>query len=380
MKKNTKVIYISEIILLIYILFLSLFMNRISYNLKNSSVVVVLLLVLVILLTFFGFKKDKNYLKGSSARIVTAALMTFMIITYGLGIILGFTRGYIYNNLYEFLKDVSPILIITIEIELLRHTVIKNSFKNKKTIIFYTIISIILNIILEINIGILNTAEDKFIFLSTIIFPIIAEEALCSYMTYKIALLPSLIYKLVIKLYIYLVPIIPNLGNYIYSVVNIILPFVIYSILSKIVIRYEKEKQKLRKINRVVITIPLAACLVVLILLISGIFKYKLIAIASNSMSPTYKRGDAIIYEKINVKELKVGDILAFQKNSIVVTHRIVEIWKQDDRYYFTTKGDNNNTNDADKIEEKNVLGRVQFSFKYIGYPTVLINEFFGKE
>lgn len=380
MKKNTKVIYISEIILLIYILFLSLFMNRISYNLKNSSVVVVLLLVLVILLTFFGFKKDKNYLKGSSARIVTAALMTFMIITYGLGIILGFTKGYIYNNLYEFLKDVSPILIITIEIELLRHTVIKNSFKNKKTIIFYTIISIILNIILEINIGILNTAEDKFIFLSTIIFPIIAEEALCSYMTYKIALLPSLIYKLVIKLYIYLVPIIPNLGNYIYSVVNIILPFVIYSILSKIVIRYEKEKQKLRKINRVVITIPLAACLVVLILLISGIFKYKLIAIASNSMSPTYKRGDAIIYEKINVKELKVGDILAFQKNSIVVTHRIVEIWKQDDRYYFTTKGDNNNTNDADKIEEKNVLGRVQFSFKYIGYPTVLINEFFGKE
>ncbi|MBQ6494740.1 MAG: signal peptidase I [Bacilli bacterium] len=380
MKKNTKVIYISEIILLIYILFLSLFMNRISYNLKNSSVVVVLLLVLVILLTFFGFKKDKNYLKGSSARIVTAALMTFMIITYGLGIILGFTRGYIYNNLYEFLKDVSPILIITIEIELLRHTVIKNSFKNKKTIIFYTIISIILNIILEINIGILNTAEDKFIFLSTIIFPIIAEEALCSYMTYKIALLPSLIYKLVIKLYIYLVPIIPNLGNYIYSVVNIILPFVIYSILSKIVIRYEKEKQKLRKINRVVITIPLAACLVVLILLISGIFKFKLIAIASNSMSPTYKRGDAIIYEKINVKELKVGDILAFQKNSIVVTHRIVEIWKQDDRYYFTTKGDNNNTNDADKIEEKNVLGRVQFSFKYIGYPTVLINEFFGKE
>ncbi|MBR0473187.1 MAG: hypothetical protein IJI98_10905, partial [Methanosphaera sp.] len=61
MKKNTKVIYISEIILLIYILFLSLFMNRISYNLKNSSLVVVLLLVLVILLNFFGFKKDKIY-------------------------------------------------------------------------------------------------------------------------------------------------------------------------------------------------------------------------------------------------------------------------------------------------------------------------------
>ncbi len=380
MKKNTKIIYISEIILLLYVLYLSLFINKISYDLKNSSVIVVLLLVIVMLLTFFGVKKDKNYLKGSSARIVIAALLTFMITTYALGLILGFTRGYIYSGLIEMLKNVGPVFIIAIEIEFLRYIVIKNSFKNKKTIIIYTILSIIINVLLEINIGVLSTTEDKFIFLSTIIFPIIAEEALCSYMTYKIALLPSLIYKIVIKLYVYLVPILPNLGNYLYSIANIILPFVMYSILNKMVVRYEKEKQELRKVNRVVITIPLATCLIALILLISGIFKYKLIAIASNSMSPTYRRGDAIIYEKVNVKELKVGDILAFQKNSIVVTHRIVEIWKQDDRYYFTTKGDNNNANDADKIGEKDVLGRVDVSFKYIGYPTVLINEFFGKE
>ena len=48
-------------------------------------------------------------------------------------------------------------------------------------------LSSILNIILELNLGTLGTKEDKFIFLSTIIFPIIAEEALCSYMTYKIS-------------------------------------------------------------------------------------------------------------------------------------------------------------------------------------------------
>ena len=161
---------------------------------------------------------------------------------------------------------------------------------------------------------------------------------------------------------------------------NIILPFVLYNVLNKIVIRYEKEKQKLKKINRIVFTIPIATCLILLVILISGIFKYKLIAIASNSMSPVYRRGDAIIYEKINVKELKEGDILAFQKNNIVVTHRIVEIWKQNGKYYFTTKGDNNNSIDNGKVEERNVLGRVQTSFKYIGYPTVLVSEFFGKE
>ena len=380
MKKNTKIIYIGEVILTIYAILLTLFINNISYDVRNFSAVVVLLLVLVILLAFFGYKKDKSYLKGSSARIVMASLMTFMLIIYGLGIVLGFSQGYVYHNIYDFIKNIGVVVAINIEIELLRYMIVKNSFKKKTTLIIYTILSIIINILLEINIATLASAEDKFIFLSTIIFPIMAEEALCSYMTYKISMLPSLLYKLVIKLYMYILPIFPDLGNYMYSVVNIVLPFAIYSILNKIVIRYEKEKKELRRVNRVVFTIPLTVFLVVLVLLISGVFKYKLIAIASDSMSPVYRRGDAVIYEKIDVKKLEVGDILAFRKNNIVITHRIVKIWKQNDRYYFTTKGDNNNSVDSFKTSEDLVLGRVVSIYKYIGYPTVLINEFFGKE
>ena len=380
MKKNTKIIYIGEVILTVYAILLTLFINNISYDVRNFSAVVVLLLVLVILLAFFGYKKDKSYLKGSSARIVMASLMTFMLIIYGLGIVLGFSQGYVYHNIYDFIKNIGVVVAINIEIELLRYMIVKNSFKKKTTLIIYTILSIIINILLEINIATLASAEDKFIFLSTIIFPIMAEEALCSYMTYKISMLPSLLYKLVIKLYMYILPIFPDLGNYMYSVVNIVLPFAIYSILNKIVIRYEKEKKELRRVNRVVFTIPLTVFLVVLVLLISGVFKYKLIAIASDSMSPVYRRGDAVIYEKIDVKKLEVGDILAFRKNNIVITHRIVKIWKQNDRYYFTTKGDNNNSVDSFKTSEDLVLGKVVSIYKYIGYPTVLINEFFGKE
>ena len=380
MKKNTKIIYIGEVILTVYAILLTLFINNISYDVRNFSAVVVLLLVLVILLAFFGYKKDKSYLKGSSARIVMASLMTFMLIIYGLGIVLGFSQGYVYHNIYDFIKNIGVVVAINIEIELLRYMIVKNSFKKKTTLIIYTILSIIINILLEINIATLASAEDKFIFLSTIIFPIMAEEALCSYMTYKISMLPSLLYKLVIKLYMYILPIFPDLGNYMYSVVNIVLPFAIYSILNKIVIRYEKEKKELRRVNRVVFTIPLTVFLVVLVLLISGVFKYKLIAIASDSMSPVYRRGDAVIYEKIDVKKLEVGDILAFRKNNIVITHRIVKIWKQNDRYYFTTKGDNNNSVDNFKTSEDLVLGKVVSIYKYIGYPTVLINEFFGKE
>ena len=380
MKKNTKIIYVSEIALFIYTILLWLYIGRLSYNSRLYYSIAVLLFIFVILLTFFGFTKDKNYLRGSSARIVTASLMMFMLIVYGLGIILGFTRGYIYSGVFDFLRNVGPVFIIIIVKELLRFIIAKNCLKNKIPLIVFTFISSILSILLEINLGTLGTSEEIFIFSTTMALPIIAEEILCSYMTYKISMLPSLIYMLTIRLYVYVIPILPNLGNYMYSICDIVLPFILYCILNKTVVRYEKEKQQLANINRVVFTIPLTAFLLLVILLISGIFKYKLIAIMSDSMSPVYSRGDAVVYEKIDAKDLKIGDILAFQKDDMIITHRIVEIWKKNGKYYFATKGDNNDVIDDFKTSENNVLGRVQYILKYVGYPTVLVRDFFRKE
>ena len=234
--------------------------------------------------------------------------------------------------------------------------------------------------LLELNINNLITSEEKFIFLSTIIFPIVAEELLCSFLTYKISMFPSLLYKLVIKLYMFIIPIVPNLGNYIYSTINIIFPYIIYFVVNKTIIRYEKVKENVKKANITVFSIPLILLLIMLIILVSGLFKYKMIAIASNSMHPAYDRGDAVIYEKVDSEEIEEGEILVFHKEGKIVTHRVTKKWSSNGIYYFKTKGDQNNAEDAWETSSNSVLGRVVFSFKYIGYPTVLINEFFGKE
>ena len=101
MKANTKVIYISEAILLTYIILFIRYINRIPSYLKIVSAIVVLTFMLFILLFFFGYKKRVNYLRASGARIVTASLMTYMLIIYSLGIVLGFNRGYLTNKLPE---------------------------------------------------------------------------------------------------------------------------------------------------------------------------------------------------------------------------------------------------------------------------------------
>ena len=99
-----------------------------------------------------------------------------------------------------------------------------------------------------------------------------------------------------------------------------------------------------------------------------------MIAVASGSMVPVYEKGDAVIYEKVSADDLQIGDILAFQKSKIIVTHRIVEI-----RDNSIKKVDANNGVDSYEVEASDVLGKVVYKVRYIGYPTVWINEFFKR-
>ena len=177
--------------------------------------------------------KNKRYLKTTTTMTVITDLMLYGIIIYLLGIVLGFNRSYFVLDILTFSKNIIPVILITVLLEMLRYLVVSNCYKNIKVIFMFTVLSSILLVIYDANIGRITTAEDKFIFLSTIVFPIIAQEAICGYMSYKIACLPSFIYKLVLNIYIYIIPIVPNLGNYIYSVANIILPFLISPLITQ---------------------------------------------------------------------------------------------------------------------------------------------------
>jgi signal peptidase I len=59
----------------------------------------------------------------------------------------------------------------------------------------------------------------------------------------------------------------------------------------------------------------------------------------SNSMYPVYQRGDVIIYKKINnPSNLKVGDIVCYKLNNILVMHRIAKIEKTNGKTFVYNK------------------------------------------
>lgn len=378
MRENTRKIYFCEIIILLAIVLLLMTIHNPLYTFRNVCIIAALFISFVILILSFGWKKDNNYLKRYATRSLVSILMTYIILLYSLGMILGFTKGFLSHNI-NFFKSFIATIIVIVEVETIRYLICRNSFGSKKPIVLFTILSILINTLLEVNITNLETSEHIFIFISTIVLPIIAQETLCSYLTYKISMLPSLIFKLVVKLYVFIIPIVPDLGDYIFSSINIIFPYIIYMIINKSVVKFEKVKTSIKKSRISIYSIPLLLVLSVLIVFVSGIFRYKMIAVATNSMNPAYGRGDAVIFEKLKPEEIEVGDILVFRKDNVIITHRVTKKWVSNDTYHFNTKGDNNEAQDSFVTDGSSVLGKVEFSIKYIGYPTVLVREFFER-
>lgn len=376
MKKSLKTNYIIEIILLIFIIILNIFQK--SYPQYMLIINLIFWVLLTIILYFInGIPRFKGYLNNISIRYIIIALFSYLLITYLLGLFTGFLKTMYIQNILGILKNVIPVILLIICKEIVRYILTKNAFNNKLQLVIIGALFVIFDISLKYNSYDFSDASKIFTFVFLVLLPTIARETLCTYMTYKISFLPTLIYVLALEISVYLFPIYPDLGNYLNSVIGLIFPFIIYKQISKLVKYNDKKTLNVNKYCIPLIVIPVFIFLTTIIILISGIFSHKMIAIGSDSMNPVYYRGDAIIYQKVEVNNIKKNDILVFENNGSVITHRVINIIYEDGKIYFQTKGDNNEKKDDLLINETSVLGIVKYIVKYIGYPTIWINEKF---
>ena len=361
----------------IYIMEIILFISIIMFNIVYKSALlqnITIILLAIYSVVRFGLMKDNNYIKNTATKIVISSLLIYFITTYILGLVLGFNKTPLAFSLEYLLRVILLEALIIILKEIVRYIIARHK---KLPIIIYTLLLAILDIIIEIKGYNLNNLEAIFIFTTTIIVPVLCKHTLCSYITYKISYIPSIIYNLTISLYQYILPIIPNLGNYLYATTNTVLPFIVYYSISRISHYKDKIDVYKNKLIRRFIYAPILATLVVIILLASGLLSHTIIAIGSNSMSPSYNKGDAVIYKKTPIEKIKIGEIIAFKKNGKIITHRIINI---SNNYEITTKGDANNAPDTWIVEKQEILGVVKYTIKYIGYPTIWLNEAYNRK
>lgn len=96
-----------------------------------------------------------------------------------------------------------------------------------------------------------------------------------------------------------------------------------------------------------------------------------------NSMWPTYFQGDLFVLQDADPEDIVLGDVIVYEKsNGDKIIHRVIDIVKINNQYFFRVKGDNpisNSTPDSGSnlttlISADSVLGKIVFRIPYLGH------------
>ncbi|MBI5099227.1 MAG: signal peptidase I [Nitrospirae bacterium] len=93
------------------------------------------------------------------------------------------------------------------------------------------------------------------------------------------------------------------------------------------------------------------------------------IPVIGDSMSPVLRTGDTIYVEPVKTEELSIGDILVYKTQGNMVAHRLVRIFRNNEKCMFMTKGDTFLSVDS-PLKESDIIGRVYA----VGKPGMVLN------
>ena len=136
----------------------------------------------------------------------------------------------------------------------------------------------------------------------------------------------------------------------------------------------------MKKVLRILSTALTALCALVLVANVYTIvmravtdelqpdfFGFSSAVVISGSMSGSIEVNDMIVIHERN--SYAVGDIVTFERNGNLITHRIVGEGEDG----FVTKGDANNAEDADALGEENIVGKVVLVIPRVGRAIELL-------
>lgn len=130
-------------------------------------------------------------------------------------------------------------------------------------------------------------------------------------------------------------------------------------------------KKALKIVFNVIAWVVLIFALLITILVFSSdknngtasLLGYIPLTVESDSMKPTFKKGDLIISKEIDdINSLKKGDVITFwtliKGQKVKNTHRIAEVLNDNGSVGFITRGDANNVDDTYTVYAGDIIGQ----------------------
>ena len=113
-----------------------------------------------------------------------------------------------------------------------------------------------------------------------------------------------------------------------------------------------------------------------------SIGNYRMFTVVTGSMKPEYDIYDVIIVKNTDLKDIKVGDDVTYEgaEGSVkdkIVTHRVIDIDKENNEYVFTTKGTANDIADP-LVKGNQIYGVVTYRPALLSFLSHILNNSYG--
>ena len=376
MKRGYVKLYVLEISM-----FVLLLANLIIFKIANPYIISGLLfLFLIATIITLGIEKDNFRYKKDVFLNVVISLLVYYFLTYFFGLFTGFLKSSYSLKLVNIFKNAFPILLVIVLSEFLRYIWVSKSKENKIGLIIGYLSFLLIDVCLMLNTYDITSALGLTKMICLVVFPSITKNILLTYVTYKVGYKNCIFYRIIVDLSVYILPLFPDFGEYINVILETVLPIIIVIRLNNLFNYYDLRKIKESRYTKknLIIYSVITFALLVIVTLTSGYFRYYALTIGSGSMTPKINKGDVVIVKKLKESEIydiKKGDILVYNHDDKIIVHRVNKIIKNNGQINFKTKGDNNNASDSWQVKQDEVIGVVKFKIRYIGMPTVALNE-----
>ena len=374
MTKDRKVLYTASLLLvavLLGVLFIPRSLIR-SIAAAISAAAAVAIYFLIKKRSIHSINKQQVLLLTSVAGVL------YLVIYYLTGIEFGFYRARTPLSVPTFLNYILPIAVIIISTEVIRSVLMAQ--KNKLS----SVCSFIAGVLSELIIGAGlsgNITFNRFMdIVGMTLLPAIAANVLYHYLSENYGAYPSIVYRLITSLYLYLIPVYPATPDSMVALANLLVPIIMLVFVNSLYENKQREKAIKSGKNKWVgiAAIALSVSLMIsLVMLISCKFRFGTLVIATDSMTGEINKGDAVVFEKYDGQIITEGQVVVFRDGNSLIVHRVVEIQRIDGSNRYFTKGDANEDRDSGYITDGDIESVVLFKVSYVGYPSIWMRDLF---
>lgn len=371
MNKDKIKLYTLEIVLII-ILFFTLFVSNIFSRIGLAILLTVYTVIVSILLKR---RKVLSIYQRQVLFLMIGFAIIYIVAFYLMGLYFGFYESIQKFGFGTFFLYILPLSFIIVSSELIRNIFISQKYKLAKFLAFAGMV--LVDLVIYRNVYDISTLDGFLNIIGFTLFASISCNLLFNYISARYGYKPVMIYRLITVLYAYIIPIVPDMYVFFRSFLRMIYPYIIYLVIennySKRIFTSSYKSKKKGIVSFTVTTIVMVS----LIMLISCQFRYGIIVIGSSSMTGAINKGDAVVFESFRGQKIAEGDVIVFEKDKTKIIHRVVKIKENNNKKLYYTKGDANLAIDEGFVVEDEIVGVSMFRVAYIGYPTLWVRDVF---